>query len=117
LLAEKLMEGEAEGVVRKVIDAAVAGDMTAARLILDRIAPPRRGRPVPIALPEVVRAEDVPAALSAVLAAMGCGALTPEEATAVSAVVEVQRRAIETAQLEARLRAVEERVGTDEQRA
>jgi hypothetical protein len=54
LLAENLMADDAEGVVRKVVEAAVAGDMTAARLILDRIAPPRRGRPVPIALPEVV---------------------------------------------------------------
>jgi hypothetical protein len=63
--------------------------MTAARLIVDRIAPPRRGRPVPIALPEVIRARDVPAALAAVLAAVGSGELTPAEAAAVSAVVEV----------------------------
>jgi Family of unknown function (DUF5681) len=115
MLAEELMAGDAEGVVRKVIESAMAGDMTAARLILDRIAPSRRGRLVPIALPEVVRAEDVPAALAAVLAAMGSGELTPDEAAAVSAVVEVQRRAIETAELDARLRAVEEKVGTDEQ--
>jgi hypothetical protein len=116
VLAERLMEGEAEGVVRKVIEAAKAGDMTAARLILDRIAPARRGRAVALALPEVIKADDVPAALAAVVAAMGDGALSPDEAAAVSAVIEVQRRAIETAELDARLRAVEERVGMDDQR-
>jgi hypothetical protein len=116
VLAEDLMAGDAEGVVRKVIEAAMAGDMTAARLILDRIAPPRRGRPVALSLPGVIKASDVPAALAAVVAAMGSGELTPDEAAAVSAVVEVQRRAIETAEHEARLRALEERVGTDEQR-
>jgi Family of unknown function (DUF5681) len=116
VLTEQLMADDAEGVVRKVIEAAMAGDMTAARLILDRIAPPRRGRPVVLSLPEVIKASDVPAALAAVLAAMGSGELTPDEASAVSAVIEGQRRAIETAELDTRLRAVEERVGTDEQR-
>jgi hypothetical protein len=117
VLAEQLMADDAEGVVRKVIEAAMAGDMTAARLILDRLVPPRRGRPVALSLPEVIKASDVPAALAAVLVGMGSGELTPDEATAVSAVIEVQRRAIETAELDARLRALEERVGTDEQRA
>jgi hypothetical protein len=43
------------------------------------------------------------AGLSAV-EGLGGGVLTPDEAAAVSAVVEVQRRAIEMAQLDARLR-------------
>jgi hypothetical protein len=44
-LAEKLMAGDAEAVVNAVVTAAKGGDMTAARLVLDRIAPPCRGRP------------------------------------------------------------------------
>jgi hypothetical protein len=35
-LAEKLMAGDAEAVVRAIIDAAKGGDMTATRLVLDR---------------------------------------------------------------------------------
>jgi hypothetical protein len=112
-----LLDGEAEALTRKAVEMALAGDATALRLCLDRILPPRKGRPAAIALPEVVRARDVPMALAVVIAAMGSGELTPDEATAVSAVIEVQRRAIETAELDARLRALEERVGTDEQRA
>jgi hypothetical protein len=115
VLAEKLMADDAEGVVRKVIEAAMAGDMTAARLILDRIAPPRRGRTVTIALPDVTGSGGVTAALAAVITAMGEGTLSPDEAAAAAAVIEVQRRAIETAEFEARLRAIEERIGTDEQ--
>ena len=45
-LAEKLMANDAEDVVKAVVAAAKGGDMTAARLVLDRIAPPCRGRPV-----------------------------------------------------------------------
>ena len=52
-MTEKLMAGDAEAVVRAVIDAAKGGDMTAARLVLDRIAPPCRGRPVRLDLPPI----------------------------------------------------------------
>ncbi|MEM1152189.1 MAG: DUF5681 domain-containing protein [Pseudomonadota bacterium] len=45
---EALMEGEADAITRKAIDAALAGDMTAIKLCLDRIAPPRKGAPVGI---------------------------------------------------------------------
>jgi Family of unknown function (DUF5681) len=115
VLAEELMAGDAEGVVRKVIEAAMAGDMTAARLILDRIAPPRRGRPVAIDLPAVTNTVAVTSALGAVIAGLGDGILTPDEAVAVCAVIETQRRAIETVELEVRLRAIEERMRADGQ--
>jgi hypothetical protein len=36
ILAEQLMQGDAEDVVRAVIAAAKGGDMTAAKIILDR---------------------------------------------------------------------------------
>jgi hypothetical protein len=111
LLAEQLMADDAEGVVLKVVEAAKAGDMTAARLVLDRIVPLRKGRPVTIDLPEVTDAVGIVAALAAVIAAMGDGTLSPDEAAAVSSVIEGQRRAIETAELEARLRAIEEKIG------
>jgi hypothetical protein len=52
------MAGDAEAVVRAVIDVAKGGDMTAARLVLDRIAPPCRGRPVRLDLPPIVCAAD-----------------------------------------------------------
>ena len=53
-------------------------------------------------------AADLVPALAAVASAMGRGELTPEEARAMCAVLESQRRAIETAELEARVAALEE---------
>jgi hypothetical protein len=43
----------AQAVVKAVVAAAKDGDMTAARLVLDRIAPPCRGRPVRLNLPPI----------------------------------------------------------------
>jgi hypothetical protein len=45
-LAEKLMEDDAENIVRAVANAAKAGDPTAMRLCIERLAPVRKGRPV-----------------------------------------------------------------------
>jgi hypothetical protein len=45
IAAEKLMQGDSEAIVRAVIKAAKGGDMTAAKVVLDRIAPIRKGRP------------------------------------------------------------------------
>jgi hypothetical protein len=45
--------------------------------------------------------------MTAVVAAVAGGTLTPEEAASISAVLEAQRRAVETAQLEQRIAALE----------
>jgi hypothetical protein len=44
------MEGDAEEVVRSVVTAAKNGDMTAARIIIERLLPPKKDRPVSFAL-------------------------------------------------------------------
>jgi hypothetical protein len=98
----------AEEVLRRVVDDARGGDLRAAELLLSRLWPERKGRPVEVALPEVASAADLVPALAAVASAMGRGELTPEEARAMCAVLESQRRAIETAELEARVAALEE---------
>jgi hypothetical protein len=109
-LAEKLMAGDAEAVVRAVIDAAKGGDMTAAKIILDRIAPACRGRPVRLDLPPIVSAADLVKALAAVADAMARGVISAEEAQAAAAVLEHHRKAVETFDLERRIAAIEARL-------
>jgi hypothetical protein len=115
VLAEQLLSSDLEAVVAKVVRKAKGGDMGAARLILDRVMPPRRGRPVRFPLPSMKTTGDVVAALDAVTAAMADGELSPAEAMEVSAVIEMQRRAIETAEIEARLAQLEQRIGTNDE--
>jgi hypothetical protein len=109
ILAESIMEAGAEQITNAVVSAAAGGDMTAARIVLDRIAPPRRGRPVEFPLCKIETAGDVVAALGSIAAAMTDGTLTPDEAQAVAAVIELKRRAIETVEFERRLAALEEK--------
>jgi hypothetical protein len=102
------MQDDAGDIVQAVLAAAKSGDMTAARLILERISPVRRGRPVYLDLPAVKTAADVSAAIATLTMAMAAGDVTPDEATTVASVFEV-RRALETEEFELRLQALEEK--------
>ncbi len=109
LLAERMMQDEAGEVVKAVIKAAKRGDMTAARLVLDRIAPARRDSPVSFALPPIETAADAAAAMASVLAAVANGSVTPSEADQIAKVVGIFIQTLEATAYEARLRALEER--------
>ena len=108
---ETLIEGEAEKLARKAVALALDGDTVALRLCLERIAPVRKGRPVVLELPKIEGAADVLAALSAVIAAVGEGRLTPEEGAAVAGVLEGGRKTIELVEIERRLVALEQKKG------
>ncbi len=108
---EALLEGEAEGLTRKVIDMALEGDTTALRLCLERIAPPRKDAPVQFDLPAIASAKEASDAASAVLTAVSDGDLTPLEGAAVMGLVESYRRTLETTDIEERIVALETRTG------
>src|SRR5437868_3738530 len=46
LAIERLLDGEAKAITRKAIEMALGGDATMLRFFIDRIAPPRKDRPV-----------------------------------------------------------------------
>jgi hypothetical protein len=70
-----MMEEEGPNIVRTVIDMAVAGNAMMLKLCLERIMPARKERAAALELPKVERPQDVPAASSAIVAAMGEGTL------------------------------------------
>jgi uncharacterized protein DUF5681 len=107
VLAEQLLDGEAEALLRKVIDKALEGDIAALRLCLDRVLPPRRDRLVTFALPKIETAKDASAAAAAILAACANGELSPREAVELVGIVGAYVRTLETSELEARLATLE----------
>lgn len=114
-LIERLMGDQAEAVVQATIKRALAGSTDAMKLILDRLAPARRDRPVSFEMPEIATADDITKALAAVAGQVAAGELTPAEGVQVAGLIEGQRRAIETGELMTRLAALEEKVGINGQ--
>ena len=113
VLAEQLLEGEAERLVREAIDRAMDGDVLAMRLCLERVLPVLRGRRIQLDLPSEdfspeEAARGIAGAVSATARAMADGKITPEEAMTAVGIFELQRRAVETADLERRLARLED---------
>ena len=95
LALENIMEGESEEITRKVMEMAKGGHMGAIRLVIDRLAPVQKDRPVDFELPPLNTPEDAVAALAAIAAAVAAGDLTPLEAAQLSKVVDTYVHALE----------------------
>lgn len=109
LAVQALLEGEAEAITRKAIEAAKAGDMTAIRLIIERILPAKKDTPISIDIPPIRTLEDALSAVAMVIDSVASGEITPSEAQSVIVILEQWRKSYETNELEARLKALEER--------
>jgi hypothetical protein len=110
LLAESLLEGEVEALMRKLINRTLEGDTTALRLCLERLLAPRRERRVAFELPvKIETAADAAGASSAVLAECAAGNLSPSEASEILALISSHVRVLEVAELEARVATLENR--------
>jgi len=104
-----LLEGEGEALTRKAVELALAGNVVALRLCLERLAPPPKDRaldPDAVELPELLPG-NLAAASAAVLRAVVEGKLTPLEGAALAGLLDGHRKTVELVDLEARLAALE----------
>lgn len=83
LAAEALLDGEAEKLTRKAIDMALAGDVVALKLCMERILPPRKDRLVQFDMSSLECAPDAQGAIPALLKAVSEGRITPNEAETI----------------------------------
>jgi len=102
-----LLDGEAQALTRKAVELALDGNTTALRMCLDRIGPPRRQRTVPIKLPPMRDAADLAGTMTAIIAAAGEGAISPDEGGRLARLVDIFLRAVETRDFERRLQLLE----------
>lgn len=103
-----LLDGQADQLTQKAVETALAGDMTAMRLCLERICPPTKERPIQIELPKVEKSSDSVKVMAAILEAVSDGEITPDEGQKLAGLIEGQRRALETENLESRIVALEQ---------
>ena len=108
-LAEAMLDGEAEELVRKAIEMAKGGDGAALRMCLERLVPPRKEVPVSFDLPPIETLAQAKAASAAVLSAVASGDLTPTEGQSVMALLVSHKLIVEATDFEERLAALEAR--------
>jgi hypothetical protein len=108
-LAEALLDGEAEALVRKVVERALEGDAAMLKLAVERIVP-RRARTQPFVLPELNSAADFAPAMQAIARAAADGAITALDAAELARMVDIALRAVEVGEFDRRLAALERQV-------
>jgi hypothetical protein len=89
-LLEAISDNDLEAIVLRLVTEAKAGDMTAIKILLDRLSPAPRARTVAVDLPLLAdgTARSKAAALAAVLDAMAGGNIDPSEAEVIARLVE-----------------------------
>ncbi len=97
----------AEALTRKAVELALAGDPTALRLCLERIAPPCREAPVRVDVPRIGSVADLPVVMDALLRAVTEGSITPGEGEKLARLVGEAGKALELSEIEERLRRLE----------
>lgn len=107
LVALAAMEEGADAIAKKIVEMAKQGDMSAARMVLERLVPPAKERPVFLSLPDTDTAAGITQAQAAILRAVAAGDLLPGEAATLAGIVEVRRKAFETQALEQRIATLE----------
>jgi len=109
---DALGESEAEAIVKATIENAKAGDGVAARTILDRVWPPRKGARLEFELPDISTAATLPDAIAGVVRQVAEGLVSPEEGSIIVGLLETQRKAIQTSEISERLTALEKRLAS-----
>ena len=106
-IASNLLATEAAEITRALVRKAIAGNMKALRLCIERLVPFSRERALPVKIPAAQDALQITVALQAVFDGLRAGRLTASEAQKLAGLLENQRKAIETSDLEERLQALE----------
>ena len=80
LIAQALVDNEAETITQKCIDLALAGDPTALMLSMERLVPPRKEWPVEFTLRPLQSGADATAAMAAIMQAASEGKILLSQA-------------------------------------
>lgn len=113
---DDLAQADAAAVLQKVLGLAKNGDISAARLVLDRTWPMPKGRPVRVPLPPLNNINDLTRGIAAVANAVSDGLLSTEEAQNLVAFIDIVRKTHETVDLERRLSKIEEHLNNEPKR-
>jgi Family of unknown function (DUF5681) len=108
LAAESMFDRDGPAIIETLVELAKEGDIAAIRMCIERIFPRPRGRPVAFDLPPMGTTTDAVAAMGAVVQAIGEGEISAEEGADLAKVVAGFSQTVATADMEQRLRQIEQ---------
>ncbi|HKM36066.1 MAG TPA: DUF5681 domain-containing protein [Thiopseudomonas sp.] len=103
----KVIADDADEILQSVIDQAKAGDLAAAKILLDRIVPPLKPEAQAVQIDALSGSGDLVGKADAVIHAVGSGELAPDIAAQLISAVATLAKVIEVEQLQQRLEQLE----------
>ena len=107
-LFAETMEGHGEAIIKQCQVLALQGDPTALKLCIERLVAPCKSSSTRFRLPPLRTVSDLVKALPSIMQEVARGRLSAQEGEAIASMLDSQRRAIETEEFEARLKAIEQ---------
>jgi len=107
LLAQSLLNEEAERLVRRCIELAIAGNPMCIKLCLERILPPTKERPIQLDLQPPRKLDEVIPAMNQVVLKVVDGTIGPQEGNTLMTMLATTQKTLETLGLEQRIEALE----------
>jgi hypothetical protein len=104
---QELLEQKAEQLVGKVVAMAIAGNIAALRLCLDRLVPARKYQPLLCEMPPLANAADAVAAIAGIASAAVAGDVTADGAAKLAKVISLYVNTLEAREFEDRLALLE----------
>ena len=110
LSARQLLDSHAEAVMQKALDLALEGDSAITRVLLSHLLPRPSDQPVKTGPLPMATAEELAQTSTAVLDLLAKSQITTSQARDIFAMIDARRKFLETEELHARLRAMEQRL-------
>jgi hypothetical protein len=110
-LFAEMMEGHGEALIKQCQVLAMQGDSTALKLCIDRLVAPCKSSSSRFRLPPLRTVSDLVKALPRIIQEVARGRLSAQEGEAIASMLDSQRRALETEEFDARLKAIEQSIG------
>lgn len=107
----KLLEPHRDELVKTAVMLALGGDAAALRVCLDKLAPAPKASLEPVRIPGLVNADTLTVKATAILEAIGAGAVAPDIGAALISALGNVARVIEVDELAARVAALEAQQG------
>lgn len=111
LAAMALLRGEAVGITRVVVNAALAGDLTAIKICMERLIPTAKDAPFDCVLPKMKTIADLPKITESLLNAVSNCEIPPSEAEKIVKIVSGHIQALQLSEFEIRLSELENTAG------
>jgi hypothetical protein len=107
-LFAEMMEGHGEAIIKQCQILAMKGDPTALKLCIERLVAPCKSASSRFRLPPLGTLSDLLKAMPSIIQEVARGRLSAQEGEAIASMLDSQRRALETQEFDARLKAIEQ---------